>query len=81
MIEVKKLANHSTSLINYPDLLENSVLNEEKSKPQNEALCFVNEIVDDDDDRLSQDVISLNVDFSNEDEPYYERFQRVEKVK
>lgn len=78
----ENLANHSTC--NYPDLLENSVLDKnEPTKQQTEALCFLNEIVDDDDedDRLSQDVISLNVDFSNEDEPYYERFQRVEKVK
>lgn len=70
------LANQSTCIINYPDILENSLTCINKantSKPlvfsnndvSNSNYCL-NEIIDDDD--LNHDVISLNVDFSNEEE-------------
>lgn len=84
---LEALAKHSMCVINYPDILENSLVvsssarnNETSCKPtqSNEAMCCLNEF---DDDNLSQDVISLNVDFSNEDEPKnYERYHRTDKV-
>lgn len=77
---IEGLAKHSTCVINYPDILESSMAMsniEPPARPSvstcqdnhvNETMCALNEIVDVDEHDLSQDVISLNVDFSNEDE-------------
>lgn len=77
---IEGLAKHSTCVINYPDILESSMAMSNIEPPVrpsvstsqdnhvNETMCALNEIVDVDEHDLSQDVISLNVDFSNEDE-------------